>query len=124
MPFPFLPTGAIVAAAVLFGAIAGFVAAMMAIDKAATRVFGGAVSGMVDGARRWRDGVARGPRVPAEDLRPITTDALRSAFLRPQVPASGAATRAPDRGDPPASAWTDEDVSPVEPLSRVRPRMR
>ena len=55
MPFPFLPTGAIVAATVLFSAIAAFVAAMMAIDRAATRVFGGVVTGVVAGARRWRD---------------------------------------------------------------------
>ncbi len=76
MPFPFLPGGAIVAAAVLFSAIAAFVAAMMAIDKAATRVFGGVVSGVVSGAQHWRD---NGPPAPAssdEAVDPVETERL------------------------------------------------
>jgi hypothetical protein len=123
VPFPFLPTGAIVAAAVLFSAIAAFVAAMMAIDRAATRVFGGAVSSMVAGARRWRDGAARVAQVPSEELRPISAIAL-PAFVSTRVPAPVAPGRALYQGDPPASTWADEDVPPVEPLARVRPRMR
>ena len=79
MPFPFLPTGAIVAATVLFSAIAAFVAAMMAIDRAATRVFGGVVTGVVAGARRWRD-QPTGERTRSnepEPAEPTPTDRVR-----------------------------------------------
>ena len=80
MPFPFLPFGAILAATVLFSAIGAFVAAMMAIDKAATRVFGGVVTGVVVGARRWRDETSPAGRTPSdtpEPVEPIHTDQVR-----------------------------------------------
>jgi hypothetical protein len=80
MPFPFLPVGAIVAATVLFSAIAAFVAAMMAIDRAATRVFGGVVTGIVVGARRWRDEVpSTGAHAVSNEIavEPIRTDRVR-----------------------------------------------
>ena len=74
MAFPFLPGGLILAATVLGGAIVGFVAAMMAIDRAGSRVFGAVVSGVVAGARHWRDGgptrrsSSGEPRTVADDL--------------------------------------------------------
>jgi hypothetical protein len=78
MPFPFLPYGAIAAAAVLLSAIAGFVAGMMAIDRAATRVYGDVVSGVITGARRWRDEPEAEARTPSgEVIEPIEVDRLR-----------------------------------------------
>ena len=121
MPFPFIPGGAIVAAAVLFSAIAGFVAGMMAIDRTATRVFGGVVSGVVSGARRWREGPVAVRRRPSDEPRPITTAALASLPRRASSPAP---TSADDAGPTaPVGSLTDEDVEPVE-TDRVRPRMR
>ena len=122
MPFPFIPGGAIVAAAVLFSAIAGFVAGMMAIDRTATRVFGGVVSGVVSGARRWREGPVAVRRRPSDEPRPITTAVLASLPRRvptpaPIVAADDAALTAP------AGTLTVEGVEPVE-TDRVRPHMR
>ena len=122
MPFPFIPDGAIVAAAVLFSAIAGFVAGMMAIDRTATRVFGGVVSGVVSGARRWREGPVAVRRRPSDEPRPITMAVLEALPRRTPTPAPAMA--ADDaRATAPASSLTDEGVEPVE-TDRVRPRMR
>ena len=123
MPFPFLPGGAIVAAAVLFSAIAAFVATMMAMDKAATRVFGGVVSGVVAGARRWGRNEAPGSGRRSAELRPITTAMLetleRPSGSPPPADADG------DAGGPPSSSeLADDDVEPLDTLDRVRPRTR
>jgi hypothetical protein len=121
MPFPFLPGGAIVAAAVLFSAIAAFVAAMMAMDKAATRVFGGVVAGVVAGARRWGRNEAPGSGRRSAELRPITT-AMLETLERP----SG--SRPPADGDPGGTASSselaDDGVEALDTLDRVRPRTR
>jgi hypothetical protein len=122
MPFPFIPGGAIVAAAVLFSAIAGFVAGMLAIDRTATRVFGGVVSGVVTGARRWREGPSVARRPPSDEPRPITTAVLESMPIRAAAPAQADATVGAD-GAAPSSWLADEGVDPVE-TDRVRPRMR
>lgn len=59
MPFPFYPIGALVAGAVLLGALTVFVAALMAMDRAVSRASGAAgsvVSGLVSGVRGWSAG--------------------------------------------------------------------
>jgi hypothetical protein len=57
MPFPFLPTGALVALAVLVSALTVFGLALRAMDRAATRVAGelrlSIVPAIVSGMRRW-----------------------------------------------------------------------
>ena len=57
MPFPFLPGGAIVGAAVLFGAFALFWLALAATDRAVGRMAAGlrgsALAGIVSGWRTW-----------------------------------------------------------------------
>jgi hypothetical protein len=53
MPFPFLPFGAILAAAILGAALTTFVWVLMAIDRAASRAAGSVVSGLVSGFRGW-----------------------------------------------------------------------
>jgi hypothetical protein len=80
MPFPFLPIGAIVAVTVLVSSFAAFYVAVMAIDKTATRVFGGVVTGVVAGARRWRDETLHEVRTSSgtpEPVEPIQTDRVR-----------------------------------------------
>jgi hypothetical protein len=59
MPFPFLPGGAILAAAVLGGAFALFALLLRAIDRTATEIKGSFLPGVVSGLRGWsrpRDG--------------------------------------------------------------------
>jgi len=53
MPFPFMPGGAIVAAAILGVTLTIFVWAQMAIDRAAPRAADSVVSGLVSGLRGW-----------------------------------------------------------------------
>jgi hypothetical protein len=121
MAFPFLPGGAVVAAAVLLSAIAGFVAGMMAIDRTATRVFGGVVSGVVSGARRWRDGAPTYVRTRSDELQPLDTARIDSLGDRAEARTSAVGD---DVRDPSSTLLTDEAVEPVEPLDRVRPRVR
>lgn len=123
MPFPFIPGGAIVAAAVLFSAIAGFVAGMLAIDRTATRVFGGVVSGVVSGARRWREGPSVVRRPPSDEPRPITTAMLEAMPIRAAAPAQQAAPEGADGAGAPSSWLADDGVDPVD-TDPVRPRMR
>jgi hypothetical protein len=126
MPFPFLPGGAIVAATVLGGAIVGFAAAMMALDRAGSRIFGAVVSGVVAGARGWRDG-ADGSRPASDHSSPW---GLRSTVVlvdRDEVRKriDGAGREAADRGDAGGPGeLTEEGVEPIETLDRVRPRVR
>jgi hypothetical protein len=124
MAFPFIPGGAIVAAAVLLSAIAGFVAGMMAIDRTATRVFGNVITGVVSGARRWREGPVAARRPPSDQPRPITTEMLDSVPVRDTAPAPAVAVEDPAGERSSTSSLVDENVEPVEPLDRVRPRMR
>jgi len=59
MPFPFMPVGAILAAAVLGGAFALFALLLRAIDRTATEIKGSFLPGVVSGLRGWsraRDG--------------------------------------------------------------------
>ena len=59
MPFPFLPGGAILAAAVLGGAFALFALLLRALDRTATEIKGSFLPGIVSGLRGWsraRDG--------------------------------------------------------------------
>jgi hypothetical protein len=123
MPFPFLPGGAIVAAAVLFSAIAAFVAAMMAMDKAATRVFGGVVSGVVAGARRWGRNEAPWSGRRSAELRPITT-AMLETLERPRASQPPADTDGDDGSTAASSELADDGVEPLDTLDRVRPRDR
>jgi hypothetical protein len=129
MPFPFLPTGALVAATVLGGAIAGFVAAMMALDKAGSRIFGAVVSGVVAGARGWRDSLPSGSDAPSSDgsspwgLRSTAVLAARESARRRNAEAARLDTQA----GPPAGGTgliTEDGVEPIETLDRVRPRVR
>jgi hypothetical protein len=53
MAFPFLPGGAIVAAAVLVGAFALFTILLRAIDRTATEIKGSFLPGVVSGLRDW-----------------------------------------------------------------------
>ena len=53
MPFPFYPIGAIVAGAVLGAVLTLFVAALMAIDRTASRAAGVVLPGLVSGIRGW-----------------------------------------------------------------------
>ena len=57
MPFPFLPGGAILATAVLVGALTIFGLALMALDRAADRAAGALrgsmLPGIVSGMRGW-----------------------------------------------------------------------
>ncbi|MBA2717915.1 MAG: hypothetical protein H0U52_01555 [Chloroflexi bacterium] len=57
MPFPFLPGGAILGAAVLMGALAIFWLALVAMDRAAGRAAAGLrdspLAGIVSGWRSW-----------------------------------------------------------------------
>ena len=57
MPFPFLPGGAILGAAVLMGALAISWLALVAMDRAAGRAAAGlrgsALAGIVSGLRSW-----------------------------------------------------------------------
>lgn len=53
MVFPFLPVGAIVAAFILVGALTIFVAALMAIDRTASRAAGSMLPGLVSGIHSW-----------------------------------------------------------------------
>ena len=55
MPFPFYPIGALVASAILAGALTLFVAAMMAINRAVSRATGAVDSGLVSGIQGWSD---------------------------------------------------------------------
>jgi len=68
MPFPFLPTGALLALAVLLMTLTLFGLALRAMDRAATRVAGelrlSIVPGIVSGLRRWTP-PAGARRVPA-----------------------------------------------------------
>lgn len=132
MPFPFLPTGALVAATVLGGAIAGFVAAMMALDKAGSRIFGAVVSGVVAGARSWRDGAGAGSDAHSSEgsspwgPRSTVVLAAREAARR----RTAEATRHDDPADLPdlpvegPGELTEDGVEPIETLDRVRPRVR
>lgn len=129
MPFPFLPTGAIVAATVLGGAIAGFVAAMMALDKAGSRIFGAVVSGVVAGARGWRDGVTGGSDTHSSDgssgwsLRSTAVLAARETARRRIAEATlrDAPAERPVEGP---GQVIEDGVEPIETLDRVRPRVR
>ena len=56
MPFPFLPGGAILAAAVLCGAFVSFAALLRLLDRAATEIGGAMLPGVVDGLRDWSHG--------------------------------------------------------------------
>jgi hypothetical protein len=58
MPFPFLPLGALLALAVLGGALAVFGAALKALDWTIDAARGSMLSGVVSGIRNW-DGVPR-----------------------------------------------------------------
>jgi hypothetical protein len=124
MPFPFLPSGLIVAAAVLFSAIAGFVAGMMAIDRTATRIFGSVVSGVVAGARRWRDTPPAARRRPSDEPRPITTADLEAMHIPEAASATTGALEDPMSEATFSSVVADEGVEPVETLDHVRPRVR
>jgi hypothetical protein len=53
MAFPFLPGGAILAAAVLGGAIALFALLLRAFDRTATEIKGSFLPGVVSGLRGW-----------------------------------------------------------------------
>jgi hypothetical protein len=66
MPFPFLPGGAILAAAVLVGAFATFALALRAMDRALEGIRGSVLPGLVSGLRGWSP-PAHGSRIgPAE----------------------------------------------------------
>ena len=56
MPFPFLPGGAILAAAVLCGAFVLFTVSLRVLDRAATEIGGTMLPGVVDGLRDWSRG--------------------------------------------------------------------
>jgi hypothetical protein len=53
MPFPFLPGGALLAASVLIGALAGFGLILRAMDRAIVGVRDNLLSGLVSGIRTW-----------------------------------------------------------------------
>jgi hypothetical protein len=53
MPFPFMPVGAIVAAALLGAVLTVFVWTLMALDRMASRAADSVVSGLVSGLRGW-----------------------------------------------------------------------
>jgi hypothetical protein len=53
VPFPFLPGGAILAAAVLGGAFALFTVLLRLLDRAATEIGGAMLPGVVHGLRDW-----------------------------------------------------------------------
>ena len=53
MPFPFLPIGAVVAAAVLGGAYAVFAGLLRLVDRAALTVRDSIAPGVVAGMRNW-----------------------------------------------------------------------
>ena len=76
MPFPFYPIGAIVAGVILGGALTLFVAALMAIDRTASRVAGSVVSGLVSGIRGWSPG--RPERQTVVSSSPASSDEERS----------------------------------------------
>jgi hypothetical protein len=56
VPFPFLPGGAILAAAVLSGAFVLFAVVLRLLDRAATEIGGAMLPGVVDGLRDWSRG--------------------------------------------------------------------
>ena len=70
MSFPFLPGGAILAAAILIGALTAFRLLLGAIDRAIAGVRDTAVPGIVAGLRMWgsrrpsRAGMSGGPTSP------------------------------------------------------------
>jgi hypothetical protein len=62
MPFPFMPIGALLALAVLSGALAIFGAALKALDWTIDTVRGSMLNGMVAGIRDWDDRSQRSRR--------------------------------------------------------------
>jgi hypothetical protein len=53
MPFPFLPAGAVLAAAVLIGALTAFGLILRAMDRAIVGLRDTVLSGLVSGFRTW-----------------------------------------------------------------------
>ena len=66
MPFPFFPGGALLAIAVLGGAMAVFGLALKALDWTIDGVKGSMLSGVVSGLRDWE----RGSQAPAASTGP------------------------------------------------------
>ncbi len=71
MPFPFLPTGAVVAATVLIGALTVFGLILRAMDRAIVGLRDMAVSTLVSGMKSW--GAAGPGRLAAESPRATTS---------------------------------------------------
>jgi hypothetical protein len=56
MPFPFLPAGALIAAAVLVAALTAFGLILRAMDRAIVGLRDNTLSGLVSGLRTWTSG--------------------------------------------------------------------
>ena len=97
MPFPFYPIGALVAGAILGAALTLFVAALMAIDRTASRAADAVLPGLVSGIRGWSSrrrtddaGSPTGSRASAVDgdgfadatepAAPVPVDRVRSSL--------------------------------------------
>lgn len=104
MAFPFLPGGAILAAAVLIGALTAFGVLLRAMDRAIGGVRGTAIPGMVAGFRAW------GARTPGGQTSEPTLVAspwsLQGTESRP-----ARSDRTPAAPAVPAGEWPTDDPS-------------
>jgi hypothetical protein len=82
MPFPFLPGGALLALAVLGGALTVFGLALRAMDKAITASRRSMLPGLVSGFRKWAE-AAPSARVAA----PVMVMRAASESATPTIPA-------------------------------------
>lgn len=86
MPFPFLPGGAILAVAVLVGALTIFGLALVALDRAAGRTIvglrGSIIPGIVTG---WRDWAPPRPPDPSARARPPSGALASPASWEPGI---------------------------------------
>lgn len=118
MAFPFLPLGAILAAAVLIGGLAVFGLLLRAIDRAIGGIRESAVPGIVAGLRAWDSRAS--DRAPGEPPPPTSPWSLR----RPDARLIAATLTAPVPADRPADHPPPEIVDlgsrPIEPRGRLR----
>jgi hypothetical protein len=80
MPFPFLPGGVLLAAAVLSGSLIIFGLALRAMDRAILASRGSMLHGLVAGFRTWAEASPSESRasLPAEPASPTTTETFGS----------------------------------------------
>lgn len=119
MAFPFLPLGAILAAAVLIGGWTVFGLLLRAIDRTIGGIRESAVPGIVAGLRAWDSHASA--RAPDEPPPPASPWSLRGADAR-LIAATPTAASLPAAwpADYPPPEIVDLGSRPIEPRSRLR----